>query len=137
MICTVVEFRAFDALGMFEELSDAQIEGELLAAEEELFGYVNGRGYDAATIITAATANVAVHRAIMRVARQGLIGIRGANPADPSHAMLIMEAKDARDWFREAIAKGVAHLVGAAAPARAQAAVAGTFALETEDEAGW
>ncbi len=140
MICSVAEFRAFDALDAFADISEEQIEAELTHAEEMLFGYVNGRGYDAATVLAAATANVGVHRAIMKVARVELLGIRGINPADPGHAMLILERDRAVDWFKDAIAKGVAHLVGSSAPARSVAAVAGTFSYLTTDgtsERGW
>jgi hypothetical protein len=137
MICTVAEFRAFDVFGKFAAVGDAQVEAELQHAEEVLFGFVNGRGYDAATILTAETANVAVHRTILKVARAELLNIVGANPADPAEALTILERDRAVAWFEKSLANGVAHLVGASAPARSQAAVAGTFALETEDEAGW
>lgn len=117
MITSVVGFRAFDVLEAFARLADSVIEAELLNAEQMLFGYVVDRGYG-----ESLTQNVAVHRAIYKVARVELLGLRGQNLEDLGHATLIRERDLAVEWFKD-IAKGTAKFVGAGAPARNQSGI--------------
>ena len=130
-IVELAEFRAFDALGAFTELSDSLVEAELLHAEEMLFSFTDGRGYSSVT-----DANVAVHRAICKVARVELLGIRGVNPADAGHAMAILERDNAVKWFRDSIASGKANLTGTNAPTRTAAGIARAFSSAPTNDDG-
>lgn len=136
MICTVAEFRTFDQGGAYAKLDDETITAELEHAEEYLFGFVENRGYGPIT-----SANVAVHRAILKVARLELLAIRGVNPGDPGHQLIILERDRAVEWFRKAIASGEANLVGVGAPTRTRTGVAGVFsgcsADDGEGPRGW
>lgn len=136
MICSVAEFRAFDALDAFASLSDTQIEAELQHAEEFLLGFIDRRGHDLASV---ATANVAVRRAIMKVARVELLAVRGGNPADPTHAMLILERDRAVEWFKDSVASGAANLLGPSSPTRSPTGTAQVYSdTSSEDEGrGW
>jgi hypothetical protein len=128
-IVSLAEFRAFDALGAFTAISDATVETELLNAEEHLFSFIKNRGY--AEIVSA---NVAVHRAICKVARVELLGIIGVNPADPAHAMIIHERDQVVEWFRKSIASGEATFAGDGAPARSKQGVARVYKGYSDDD---
>lgn len=137
MNTTVEGFRDFDALGTFTDLSDVQVAAELQAAEDLCSGLLGGRGYPADILAT----NQAYVRAVYKIARVDLLGIRGVNPTDPAHAMIIHERDRSVEWI-EKVAKGDANLAGTGAPTRTTTGTAAAFGPTDEygnppEDRGW
>lgn len=135
MITTVEGFRAFDALGTFQDKPDTLIEAELEQVESMFSGLLEGRGYPAA-ILAGSPAYV---RAVFKAARVELLGINGANPLDPGHAHWILERDRAVAWI-EKVARGAANL-GPGATARTPTGTAMIYGANNDlgdpEDRGW
>lgn len=135
MITSVANFRSYGPGAAFVDLTDGQIEFHLASAEGMALGYIGGRGYDAAI----ASADKDLQTAIFKIAAWDLVvGVRGVNPADPGHASMKMQRDEAVSWLKD-VARGLANLAGASAPARARTGTASIVSTSDDDETsrGW
>lgn len=130
-IVSVAEYRAFDVLEAFAAIADPVVAGELEAAEEYLFGFLENRGYSVTLV-----SNVSVKRAICKVARVELLTIRGTNNLDPSAQLWVNERDRAVEWFEKKIAPGSANFVGTGAPERKRTGTARVFSPSSTTR-GW
>lgn len=131
-IVTAADFLDYGPASSFASLTEAQITWYLDAAERVIASYVGSRGYDA---LTAGDSDYTL--AVFKIATWDLlVGVRGANPADPAHAACKMARDEAIAWVRD-VAKGAANISGAA-PAREKTGTARVFAPSTTDGTrGW
>jgi hypothetical protein len=126
---TVAEFRVFGLpAAATAGLSDDDIDSLLQAASAIVDGMIEARGYPA----SLTTWDKDLSSAVCKLAAYDVIfHLRGANPADPAHAAIVMS----RDWAErhiEKVAKGLAKLAGTTASRNTQA-TAGVFSTSSDD----